>query len=356
MHAHSIYKKWLIRLGLSAAGLMLLLGLFNYAIDPLWCFSHPNWFNSYQKPHNERQQKTNYLAYVNTRTYDALLLGNSRTCMINQTDFAGVQAYNYSLAGVTPYEFRDFLDYFKKVAGSPGTVFLGLHFQNSNQQSKADVDPPEYYITKALSPLYRFKMLFTKDTLTYSWGNLQIHKEIRKKRSSGNVYYYDHNNVATLFMGNEALRQNSITTEVAKLRTTYRDSYTYREDLAQSLTDLMLANSGTRFIPFTTPVSKPYFCAMVLEGKLPQYERWLKEMVEVFGQMWHFEYLNSITLNYDKNFSDSHHFFNPVGTMIAHRITGVADAAIPSDFGMLLTKGTIDEQLAKIRADSAVCR
>ncbi|MGB9080752.1 MAG: hypothetical protein WCD00_05595, partial [Desulfuromonadaceae bacterium] len=135
-----------------------------------------------------------------------------------------------------------------------------------------------------------------------------------------------------------------------------RNDYTYRDDLAKSLTELIQTNPNTRFIPFTTPVSKPYFCAMVLEGKFPQYERWLKEMVGVFGQVWHFEYLNSITLDYSKNFSDSHHFYAPVGTMIAHRITGVEDAKTPSDFGILLTKDNIDEQLAKIKADSVSCR
>lgn len=354
MHTYRVYKKWLLRLGLSVAGLMLLLGLFNYAVDPFWCFSHGNWIATYQKPTNERQQKSNYLAYVNTRKYDALLLGNSRACMINQTDFSGLQVYNYSLAGLAPYELFDYIDYFKKVAGSPGTIFLGLHFQNSNQQSKAEAETPEYYIKKALSPLYRFKILFTKDTLTYSWENLLLKRNLRKQKTS--VYYYDHDNIATLFKANEAQRQDSIRVEVADLRKSYRNNYTYREDLAKLLTDTMQANPGTRFIPFTTPVSKPYFCAMVLEGKFPEYERWLKEMVEVFGQVWHFEYLNSITVDYDKNFSDSHHFYSSIGTMIAHRITGVADAAIPSDFGVLLTKSTIDEQLAKIRADSAVCR
>ena len=204
--------------------------------------------------------------------------------------------------------------------------------------------------------MYRFKVLFTKDTFTYSYNNLQIERNIRKNRSSGNIYYYDHDNVATLIKPNKSRRQDSIKNEVAALRNTYRNTYRYRENLAPSLTDLMQANPDTRFIPFTTPVSKPYFCAMVLEGKLPQYERWLKEMVEVFGQVWHFEYLNSITLDYDKNFSDSHHFYAPIGTMIAHILTGVDDVNTPSDFGILLTRDNIDEQLAKIKADSAVCR
>ncbi len=354
MHAYRVYKKWLIRLILSVAVPMILLAIFNYAIDPLWCFSHSIRFTKYQKPSNERQQKTDYLEHVNTRKYDALLLGNSRACMINQNDLSGVQAYNYSLAGLTPYEFREYLNFFKKTVGNPGTVFLGLHFQNSNEESKAAAEPPEYYIKKAQSPLYRFKILFTKDTFTYSYENLLLDRGIRKNSFSG--YLYDHDNIATLFKANETKRQNSIRDEVADLRKSYRNGYTYREDLAQSLTELKQENSGTRFIPFTTPVSEPYFCAMVLEGRFPQYERWLREMVGVFGQVWHFEYLNSITLNYDKNFSDSHHFFPPVGTMIAHRLTGMADDNTPVDFGILLTKETIDEQLAKIKADSAVCR
>jgi hypothetical protein len=336
---------------------MLLLAAFNYAIDPLWCFSHTNWFTSYQRPFNERQQKTNYLTYVNTTKYDALILGNSRVCMVNQTDFSGKQVYNYSVAGLTPYEYRDYIDYFKKVAGCPATIFLGLHFQNSNRQSTAHVDPPEYYIKKAQSPSYRYNVLFTRDTFMYSRDNLLIKKTILKKKNNGSFYVYDRDNIATLINANdESKRLDSIRSAVTDLRKTYRNDYTYRSDLAESLTELIQTNPNTRFIPFTTPVSKPYFCAMVLEGKFPQYERWLKEMVGVFGQVWHFEYLNSITLDYSKNFSDSHHFYAPIGTMIAHRINGENDINTPSDFGILLTKDNIDEQLVKIKTESVSCR
>lgn len=355
MHTYSAYNNWLIKLVILVAALMVFLAAFNYAIDPLWCFSHADWFTTYQKPFNERQQKTNFLTHNNTGKYDALIIGNSRVCMIKQTDFSGMQAYNYSLAGMTPYEFRDYIDYFKKVSGIPGTIFLGLHFQNSNQRLKASVEPPEYYIKNAQSPFYRFKVLFTKDTFGYSYDNLQIKKHIRKNRING--YFYDHDNIATLIKpNNESKRLDAIRSEVDDLRKTYRNDYTYWDDLEKSMTDLRQANPDTRFIPFTTPVSKPYFCAMILEGKLPQYERWLKEMVGVFGQVWHFENLNSVTLDYDNNFSDSHHFYTPVGTMIAHRISGVDDINTPSDFGLLLTKDNIDEHLAKIKADAVLCR
>ena len=357
MQTYRVYKKWLLRLGLSVAALMLLLAAFNYAVDPLWCFSHTSWFASYQKPFNERQQKTNHLTYVNTRKYDALILGNSRTCMVNQTDFSGVQAYNYSAAGMTPYEYQGYIDYFKKVAGNPAAIFLGLDFQNSNRQLKASVERPEFYITNARRPLYRYTVLFTRDTFMYSRDNQLVNKTIQKKKNGGSFYVYDRDNIATLIKPNEeSKRLDSVRSAVADLRKTYRNDYTYRDDLAKSLTELIQANPDTRFIPFTTPVSKPYFCAMVQEGRFPQYERWLKEMVVVFGQVWHFEYLNTITLDYDKNFSDSHHFYAPIGTMIAHRITGVDDVNTPSDFGILLTSDNIDAQLAKIKADSAVCR
>jgi hypothetical protein len=132
----------------------------------------------------------------------------------------------------------------------------------------------------------------------------------------------------------------------------YRRQYAYREGLKQLLTDLRDSNKGSRLLVYTTPVSEPYFCVMVKENRLPDYERWLREMVEVFGQVWHFEYLHSTARDYENTFSDGHHFYPWVGTFIAHKLTGEPDPGIPSDFGILLDRANIEEWLITLRRDA----
>ena len=107
---------------------------------------------------------------------------------------------------------------------------------------------------------------------------------------------------------------------------------------------------------YTTPVSEPYFCAMVKENRLPEYERWLRDLVDVYGQVWHFEYLHSVARDYGNTFCDAHHFYPWVGALMAHKVTGEPDPRIPPDFGVLLDRSNIEQRLADIRRDAlATC-
>ena len=355
-HTYRAYKTWLMRFSLLLACLLGLLGLFNYLVDPLWCFSHKFHLGRYRKPFDERQQKTNFLTFCNPPRYDTLILGNSRTALINQNEFAGMRAYNYSQAGMTSYEYGEYIDYFKRTVGTPATIIIGLGFSNTVDGVKYNAEKPSHYISLANSPFYRFKSLFTADTVHYSWDNLRIQHFIdHKKRWAGHMFY-DHANVVTLIPPNdEATCQVKMQEALVELSKSYGSGYRYRTDLKESLKKLRDDNPGSRFVVFTNPVTERYYCTLVRAGRQPEYERWLRQMVEVFGQVWHFEYPHSIARN-QANFCDDHHPYPPVGTLLAHRMTGVPDPGIPADFGMLLTPSTIDAGLASIRAASAACR
>jgi hypothetical protein len=325
-------------------------------VDPLWCFSHPYHLGKYRKPFDERQQKTNHLTFSPPLRHDALILGNSRTALINQNEFAGMRAYNYAQAGMTTYEYGEYLDYFKRTVGTPTTVILGLGFSNTIGGANHSAEKPSHYIATATGPFYRFRTLFASDTLGYSWGNLRMqHFLEHRKRWAGHMLY-DHANVAIVIPPNDAataqIKMNETLDDLVK---SYGSGYRYREDLKSSLQKLRDDNTGSRFSVFTAPVTERYYCALVLAGRLPEYERWLRETVEVFGQVWHFEYPHSIARD-PANYWDAHHFFPFVGTLIAHRMTGVSDPRLPQDFGMLLTPATIDTALARIRAASGACR
>jgi hypothetical protein len=355
-YTYRTYRKWLVRYGLYLICLLGVLGVFNYLVDPIWCFSHGYRFSNFQKPFNERQQKTNYLKFNNKIRYDALIIGNSRTSLINQNDFVGMRAYNYSMGGMTPIEYGDYIDYFKGAVGPPAVIFLSLDFSGSSAEARYYVERPSFYIGTANSPLYRYRILFTNDTFNYSRENLRLQHFIDNKKHGDGIIIYDHANVASILPPNDkAANQSNMLKALGVLAESYRNSYKYRGDYKEMLRQLLAENPGSRFVVFTTPVTEAYFCTLVKEGLLPAYERWIRECVEVFGQVWHFEYPHSIARN-QENFCDTNHFYPHVGTLIAQRITGVNDPGIPEDFGMLLTPATIDEGLARIRTASGACR
>lgn len=96
------------------------------------------------------------------------------------------------------------------------------------------------------------------------------------------------------------------------------------------------SHPNTRFVVFTTPIAEPLYQEMIKAGRLPDYQRWLRDCTEVFGQVYDFTTPNSVTRNLEF-FYDASHVYPAVGTWIAHRISGVEDPSIPGDFGVLVT-------------------
>ncbi|HJV34867.1 hypothetical protein [Geomonas sp.] len=321
----------------------------NYYIDPMWCFRHANRYNGVQCDIDDRQQKTNYLKCRAGEGYDTLMIGNSRVMLMNQNDF-GPHTFNYAVAGMLPIEFPEYINYAKKVNGkSFQRIVIGLSFAPTNEEcSYFAGKAPSYYFKNADNPLYRYGLLFSRDVLNKSLYN--YHNSSR----FGVTVYTDRYNVRHVRKERVKLEEN-LRANLEDTVNSYRNHFRYLEGYRSILESIKKDNPGTDFKVFTTPVSKPLFCAVVNEGRLPDYERWLRESVEVFGEVQHFEYLNSVTRNYQSYYMDGHHYYPEAGTLIAHKVMGVADQAIPADFGMLVTRANIDEKLKEIEASAAEC-
>jgi len=124
--------------------------------------------------------------------------------------------------------------------------------------------------------------------------------------------------------------------------------YQYR-DVKGILTRLRDANPETRFLVFTTPTACPLWDLMAEQGLLPYYEQWLEDCVTVFGQVYNFDYPNSVT-NDVGNFYDASHVYPEVETWIAHKITGYPDKKIPEDFGFRLDRDNLASHLKMIES------
>ncbi|MGG0720104.1 hypothetical protein ABE096_21360 [Robertmurraya massiliosenegalensis] len=339
-----MYKKWFFKTTLPTISILLFIGVFNYFIDPLWSFNHSHKFNDYQNAFNERQQKTNYINF-HKFSYDSLLLGSSRTTYINQNDFEGYKVYNYAVSSMSVQEYNEFIDYAKKENGSEfKTIIIGLDFF-ATSKSRIPEDPSIYF-NKTNEFLYRYKTLLSIDTLKYSIMN--FFASYKNEYNPSFLRYYTRENVANENPESNNDTEKSIEKTVERYKqNVYGKNYSYNNNYIDILQELKIKNSNTNFIVFTTPVSASLYNTLIEEGRLNDYKRWLKDIVSVFGEVYHFMYINSVTENIS-NYYDGHHYHPKVGTLIAHKITNYPDRNIPNDFGILLNKKNIHIYLDKL--------
>lgn len=323
---------------------LLLIGGFNYYIDPLWCFNHANKYNYIQIPFDERQQKTNRIHFT-PADYDTVILGSSRTTYLDQSELEGYRAYNYALSIMLLEEYYDYLEYAKKQVGYDfPCIVIGMDFfvTNQNIRLQNEFRPPSYYIAIADSFAYRYKTLLSLDVLEYSRKNYEA-----SRNGIPQTFDYDRDGRKTLVRISPEETQHLVTANIENYRQNIFADYQYR-DVRGILARLKAANPNSRFIIFTTPTYRALWGLMVQQGLLPYYELWLTDIVSVFGQVYNFDYPNSVTSNIN-NFYDASHVYPEIEAMIAHRIIDQYDAAVPPDFGILLNQDNLSENLQRIR-------
>lgn len=313
--------------------------LFNYFIDPLWTFSHKHDYNNVQTVINERQQKINFIHFQRFN-YDTLLVGSSRSTYINQHEFNKWHVYNFSVADLSFKEYNSFIEYAKNERGSEfKRIIIGVDFFKSSKTESKENLTLDTYIKTAKEPFYRYKNLLSFDVFNYSRHNLKLSQNDKIVEDRN----YNRENVARAKIISHDTKEKQTAEKIEKFRRVfYGNKYEYNPEFKTVLLELKKNNPNTEFIIFTTPISTQLFDALVEEGRFDDYIRWLNDITDVFGGVYHFMYPNTITNNIN-NYFDGHHFYQHVGTMIAHRISGQQDKQIPDDFGCYYGGQTSDE-------------
>jgi hypothetical protein len=321
---------------------------FNFYIDPLWLFGHSNRHNNVQAGFDERQQKSNRLHFSNT-PYDALLLGSSRSTYINQHGFTGLRVFNYAVSGMRPEEYAPYIAYAESQLGQPfDTVFIGVDFFGSNKNYGGRAAPAEQFFRVAGQPFYRLESLLSFETLRKSLENL------KKTGQSCDCYRRDNVKLMLEYTGEQ--KTEIIQKDLGVFRKhIYGPDYAYDESLSAVWHGLRKRFPNSRFVVFTTPISAPLLLALVECGRWPDYERWLREMVEAFGSVHDFMGINTITADLN-NYQDASHFYLPVGTLIARSLS---EAQAPlAGFGQEVTRKNLEQHLRtlKMQIDTAASR
>lgn len=340
-------KKWIKIVAIIIIVGSLPIGLVNFIIDPLWTFSHSNQFNNAQPGFNERQQKTNRAYFGGLEQYDALLLGSSRSTYINQYDFIGMNVFNYSSNNMLPYEYNDWVSIAKQIKGKDfKTIIVGMDFWGSSngvffKDAKKGNKSPIIYFNTAQEPFYKYKQLLSIETLRKSIKSLKNY--IRPGTTD-----YSRTNIKSTILVPEERKKESCRKQF-KLYSTevYGSAYRYNEEIEYHFEQLKKNNPNTKFIIYTTPISKELFDLLVEHGNLNDYQKWLKILVQEFGEVYDFMGINTITRT-KSNYPDLHHFYPFVGTLLANKISKKENKNIPKNFGVLVTKENIDKHLVNI--------
>ena len=316
-----IYKKWLIKLILTSVLLLspILIGVmgYNYYIDPLWNFNHQNEYNDYQVGFDERQQKTNYIT-ARPFDYDSLLLGTSRVTYMDQSQFQKNKVYNYSLSEMFIDEYSVYTDYAKKQKkGSFDKIYMELYFESFKIGSSPYKEPSEI-LDNTLNPLYRFTSLFSYNTFERSRDN--------KKYSTDNYYEgfrsYNRENIASTIYKNPNIKGNFGEFKERFEKSKSKEDYPYDENYKEKLQNLVNENPETDFIVFTDPMPASKLKTMLSDPLYwDLYERWIREMVDVFGVVYSFQTVNAYTTD-EKYWFDSYHYYPNFGDKMIANLEG----------------------------------
>jgi hypothetical protein len=337
-------KKWLL-LTLTVFGTTLfLIGIFNFFMDSFWCFEHSHRYNSVQKGTNERQQKANYL-YFTTKKYDTLLLGSSRTTYMNRHAFKNMDVYNFAARGMRPQEYITYIDFAINNCHQPiKTIILGTDFFGYLSYGLFMFNNAPGIVKTTQTTYYRWKLLFSFDATNNSIKNFRDYYHQR------NIDRYDRDNVKssfphpTDFTGfDERIQSDTLGYAQAEYSSKPNPNF------STILKEIKTKYQTKKFFIYTTPVSRPLFLQLIKTGHYHDYENWLRDLVNIYSEVHHFMYINSVATNYRKYFADCNHAYSDTYTLIAHDISATDDPSIPKDFGMLLTKENIEEKLLELR-------
>lgn len=328
-------KKWIVKFLSIALFCLVCVGALNYWMDPFWVFNHSHKYNSIQKAVNERQQKTNYI-YFTQNKFDTLLLGSSRTTYAHSSSFLPLNVFNYSASGMRPHEYLAFIDFAINDSKQPiENIIIAMDFFGYLDGALSKFRNPSDITNSTKMPYYRYKILFSFSSFNNSIKNLR--DNLKNKIDDR----YDRNLVRT------RIQKENVEKEIKNDLEHYAKNAYAHTALANYkglIKEIKNKYDDKKFIIYTTPISTPLFNKMLELEHIDNYKNWLRDLVEVFEEVHHFMYINSVTNDYNNYFADSNHAYPKTYDIVAKTV--LQRKNIINDFGIILTKDNLEEFLS----------
>jgi hypothetical protein len=263
----------------------------------------------------------------------------------------GPFGFNYAVLALVPVEYALLLRNVRDLDLPVEKILLGLDFSGAcevtEKKSEENIATTRNALATALKPGYRFAGLFNWQTFQYSVKTLMRGTAVEEK-DRGDLIRYDDPEKRLYFASprSEAERRELFLGYVEAYRRIYQE-FIYDEDLVSMLTAFRDETADVQLIPLLVPVGTPLLRLIArTPGRLDDYERWIREIVAVFGGVWSFKDANSVARN-PLLWSEPSHHSPTVGSWIVDRVQG--SGTPPDDFGIYVTKENVDEYIEKAR-------
>lgn len=331
---NKLWLKWLI---IFLATLFLGLGsiwILNTQLMPRLTFGQKFDEDSIMTVSTERQSRSAYLTRTKLKI-DTIILGSSRVQNLRLQDFnKNVQSlYNFNVPGFNGLEYISALSFIPKKVGS---IYFFVDFFATNENYNYPSNFP-----KSIPIADNFSL----DVLIRSVMGKITNLFKDRQKSDEISFTQPTENIKETSMDIEQRFAMLADKRVEQLLIDYKYNPAYAEILAVMKNTVPQA----KFTVAIPPVSKAFILsAYVHHGYWNDYERWLRDLVAAFGEVWDFNYINSITEN-PKHWINVDHMLRPTSSIMVKRMLGNTEEY--SDFGILVTADNLEEHLQFLHAN-----
>lgn len=287
-----------------------------WRVDVNMQWNHPFHPDGYYIGFNERRQKTNYLASHAPLPIDTLFLGSSRTAYINPEWTGTEYGFNYGVSSGNYKDYEKYLAFAQNCSSKEiKNVWIELSFFQVLDTDNVGLDNVDACIRDAGSFDNKLANVFSHDAVKLTKTSLlpfdtdAMSTDEMRKLSDAYIMY---DGILQSYSAKDKfyISSDEKKDEIARQLKVYDDigfyKQPYDEECAGRLKSLALALKGKNCIVYIPPVTSAYLKQEADYGQLMNHERFLREAVEAFGEVWDFAYPNEITSD-ENNFQDAHH-------------------------------------------------
>lgn len=293
--------------------LLLLTGLINSLVDPLW-YGTGNRLTGQNFSFNERVSKTNLLLHSQRQQYDCLILGSSRVTLIKASAFKNQHCFNYSFSAGQIEEFVAYAKYAKEKGLNPKKVYVGVDAFNFNKSTSPNS------IGK-IEPQPMYQAYFSLDVFFFSMRTLL--------GLSPNPRYYN----------------PSFESELVKNPPTFEPKFFNNQESGicnaskvKEYEKLRAVFPNAEFVGYVPPLSawnvvNESYSHRMIDCDLQAFY----QISKIFNVMYDFSIPSSITTQ-EKNTYDGSHFIEEIQAQVAEVLQGK-----PSNFGIRINQYSFTE-------------
>lgn len=303
-------------------GVLALILAVNLVVDPLWFLSGNRLGVNY--PFNERISKTNLLL-DDSEAYDCVVLGSSRTTLLDAGRIEGHRCFNYAVSQATDRDLKAQLRYLAHHMPQISLIVVGVdsYLLTPNVTELANGVPP--FMQSLSPPPDMLSTYLSLDALDFSWRTLQ--------REPPNFRFYDEHFVVGVVPGAGPYEPPTEIDVAGPKR--YRGSFDqfppgpFSSDRATLYDAVADAFPAARRVGYVPPVSAHYVARLRFAETLESYFTANLAAARRFDAYYDFSVPSEMTTNPANTFDGGHYY--PEAN---HRVTDVLNGAAPNGLAL----------------------